>query len=119
MANGPRSLRALLAGPDIVVAPGCFDAFSAVVAREAGFNAVYMSGGLSATSLCGMGESVGDIKPVIGHQPLSPRDGADNRAGPTRARTARSPCSGHVLVPHRRIRRQAETLGVGQGPSVG
>ena len=54
--NGPGALRALLAGPDIVVAPGCFDAFSAVVAREAGFNAVYMSGGLSATSLCGMGD---------------------------------------------------------------
>lgn len=56
MSNGPRTLRALLAGPDIVVAPGCFDAFSAVVAQEAGFPTVYMSGGLSATSLCGMGD---------------------------------------------------------------
>jgi carboxyvinyl-carboxyphosphonate phosphorylmutase len=54
--NGPRALRALLQGPDMVVAPGCFDAFSAVVAQESGFNAVYMSGGLSATSLCGMGD---------------------------------------------------------------
>jgi carboxyvinyl-carboxyphosphonate phosphorylmutase len=56
MVNGSRALRALLGGPDIVLAPGCFDAFSAVVAQEAGFPAVYMSGGLSATSLCGMGD---------------------------------------------------------------
>lgn len=33
-----------LAGPDIVVAPGCYDAFSALMIERAGFSAAYVSG---------------------------------------------------------------------------
>jgi 2-methylisocitrate lyase-like PEP mutase family enzyme len=38
------ALRALLAGPDVVVAPGAFDALSARLVERAGFPAVYMTG---------------------------------------------------------------------------
>lgn len=38
------SLRALLAGPDIVVAPGIYDGLSALLVGEAGFKAAYLSG---------------------------------------------------------------------------
>jgi 2-methylisocitrate lyase-like PEP mutase family enzyme len=37
-------LAALLAAPGIVVAPGCYDAFSALMAERAGFAALYVSG---------------------------------------------------------------------------
>jgi hypothetical protein len=37
-------LRALLAGPPIVVAPGIYDALSALLANQAGFEALYLSG---------------------------------------------------------------------------
>ena len=38
-------LRRLLAGPDMVVAPGAYDAISARTIEQAGFPAVYMTGG--------------------------------------------------------------------------
>jgi 2-methylisocitrate lyase-like PEP mutase family enzyme len=38
------SLRTLLAGPSIVVAPGCYDALSALMIEQAGFAAAYVSG---------------------------------------------------------------------------
>ena len=38
------SLRALLAGPEIVVAPGIYDGLSAMLVAEAGFKAAYLSG---------------------------------------------------------------------------
>jgi 2-methylisocitrate lyase-like PEP mutase family enzyme len=38
------SLRTLLAGPSIVVAPGCYDALSALMIEQAGFAAAYFSG---------------------------------------------------------------------------
>ncbi|HEV3396074.1 MAG TPA: isocitrate lyase/phosphoenolpyruvate mutase family protein [Xanthobacteraceae bacterium] len=38
------SLRTLLAGPAIVVAPGCYDALSALMIERAGFPAAYVSG---------------------------------------------------------------------------
>jgi 2-methylisocitrate lyase-like PEP mutase family enzyme len=38
------SLRTLLAGPPIVVAPGCYDALSALMIAKAGFAAAYFSG---------------------------------------------------------------------------
>ena len=41
-------LRALLAGPEIVVAPGIYDGLSALLVAEAGFKAAYLSG----ASLC-------------------------------------------------------------------
>lgn len=37
-------LRALLAGPPIVVAPGIYDALTALLASQAGFKALYLSG---------------------------------------------------------------------------
>ena len=42
--RGSRRLRALLAGPGIVVAPGVHDALGARVAQAEGFRSVYMSG---------------------------------------------------------------------------
>jgi len=38
------SLRARLAAPSIVLAPGIYDAFSALLAEQAGFEALYLSG---------------------------------------------------------------------------
>jgi 2-methylisocitrate lyase-like PEP mutase family enzyme len=38
------SLRALVAAPEILVAPGVYDALSALLASEAGFRALYLSG---------------------------------------------------------------------------
>lgn len=40
----PASLKARLAGPEIVVAPGVYDALSASLAQQAGFDTVYLSG---------------------------------------------------------------------------
>jgi len=37
-------LRSLLQGPEIVIAPGCYDALSAYLIEEAGFAAAYLSG---------------------------------------------------------------------------
>jgi len=43
-SGGPRRLRELLAGPDVVAAPGVFDGLGARLVEEAGFPAVYMTG---------------------------------------------------------------------------
>ncbi len=43
MSNSP-SLRDLLQGPEIVVAPGVYDAFGALMVERAGFAAAYLSG---------------------------------------------------------------------------
>ncbi|WP_433576218.1 isocitrate lyase/PEP mutase family protein [Nocardia brasiliensis] len=40
----------LLAGPDLILAPGVYDGLSAKVAEQAGFSAVYVSGGAVARS---------------------------------------------------------------------
>jgi 2-methylisocitrate lyase-like PEP mutase family enzyme len=40
----PASLKQRLARPDVVVAPGAYDAFTARLVEEAGFEAVYLSG---------------------------------------------------------------------------
>ena len=42
--GGPGRLRELLAGPDMVLAPGVFDGLGARLVEEAGFPAVYMTG---------------------------------------------------------------------------
>ena len=39
------AFRKLVAGPEIVVAPGCYDALTALMIEEAGFPAAYLSGG--------------------------------------------------------------------------
>ena len=48
-----RRLRELLAGPDLVVAPGAYDALSARLIAQAGFSAVYMTGFGTAASVLG------------------------------------------------------------------
>lgn len=44
-------LRALLAGPDMLVAPGAYDAITARMIAQAGFSAVYMTGAGTAATL--------------------------------------------------------------------
>ena len=51
--RGPKRLRELLAGPDPVVAPGAYDALSARLVEQAGFDAVYMTGFGASASLLG------------------------------------------------------------------
>ena len=46
-------LRELLAGPDLLVAPGAYDALSARLIAQAGFSAVYMTGFGTAASTLG------------------------------------------------------------------
>jgi 2,3-dimethylmalate lyase len=52
-SSGPRRLRELLAGDDVVVAPGAYDALSARMIESAGFPCVYMTGFGTAASLLG------------------------------------------------------------------
>ena len=51
--RGPRRLRELLAGSEPVVAPGAYDALSARLVAQAGFQAVYMTGFGTSASLLG------------------------------------------------------------------
>ena len=57
LLSGPRAprarLRELLAGPGPVVAPGAYDALSARLVEQAGFDVVYMTGFGSTASLIG------------------------------------------------------------------
>ena len=39
-----QSLRQQIAAPEIVIAPGVFDAFSAMMVAKAGFSAAYVTG---------------------------------------------------------------------------
>lgn len=48
------SLRDLLAAPEILLAPGVFDALTASIAEKAGFKAVYLSGAAVAYTRLGM-----------------------------------------------------------------
>ena len=48
------TLRALLAGTGLVIAPGAYDALSARLAEQAGFEAVYMTGFGASASLLGL-----------------------------------------------------------------
>ncbi len=51
MSDAKATLRALLARPDMVVAPGSYDAISARAIAHAGFPALYMTGAGTAASL--------------------------------------------------------------------
>jgi carboxyvinyl-carboxyphosphonate phosphorylmutase len=51
--SGPARLRDLLAGDEVVVAPGAYDALSARLVEAAGFPAVYMTGFGTTASLLG------------------------------------------------------------------
>jgi methylisocitrate lyase len=72
--TAPARLRQLLAGPDIVVAPGTYDALSAKIAAQAGFAAIYVSGAALSASLLGLpdlgftslGEVVDQIRRIAG-----------------------------------------------------
>ena len=68
------TLRRMIAGGDIVVAPGVFDGLSARLAARAGFRAVYATGGGIARSmgypdlgLLGLTEVVEHLRPIIEH----------------------------------------------------
>jgi 2-methylisocitrate lyase-like PEP mutase family enzyme len=67
-------LRSLIAGPDILVAPGVYDGLSARLVARAGFSAVYATGGGIARSmgypdlgLLGLGEVVDRLIPIVEH----------------------------------------------------
>ena len=51
--SGPRRLRELLGGEGPVLAPGAYDALSARLIEQAGFDAVYLTGFGTAASLLG------------------------------------------------------------------
>ena len=51
--SGPKQLRKLLAGPEIIVAPGAFDGISARLVEAAGFPAIYITGAGVASSRLG------------------------------------------------------------------
>ena len=51
--TGPARLRELLSGDSLVVAPGAYDALSARLIEQAGFDAVYMTGYGATASLLG------------------------------------------------------------------
>lgn len=51
--DGPAALRRLLAGPDPILLPGCYDALGARLIEQAGFDAIYMTGFGTAASLLG------------------------------------------------------------------
>jgi 2-methylisocitrate lyase-like PEP mutase family enzyme len=51
--SGPARLRDLLSGDRLVVAPGAYDALSARLVEQAGFDAVYMTGYGATASLLG------------------------------------------------------------------
>jgi carboxyvinyl-carboxyphosphonate phosphorylmutase len=54
MIDGAKQLRTLLARPKLLVAPGCYDALSAKLVQEAGFDAAYMTGFGTSASVLGM-----------------------------------------------------------------
>lgn len=73
-APAARALRQMLAGDDVVVAPGVYDGLSARLARHAGFGAVYATGGGIARSmgypdlgLLGLDEIVGRLAGIVEH----------------------------------------------------
>ena len=72
-SDGPRRLRELVAGPEIVLAPGAYDCLSARLIEAAGFPAVYMTGFGTAASylgrpdvgLLGMSEMVDQARRIV------------------------------------------------------
>jgi 2-methylisocitrate lyase-like PEP mutase family enzyme len=70
MMTEPESLRARLARKPIVVAPGVYDAFTALVAEQAGFGTLYVSGAAIAYTRLGRSDiglvSMSEVADVIG-----------------------------------------------------
>jgi carboxyvinyl-carboxyphosphonate phosphorylmutase len=54
MTTAAAQLRALMARPGMIQAPGCFDAFSGKLVEQAGFQAAYMTGFGTSASVLGM-----------------------------------------------------------------
>ena len=54
MIDGAKQLRNLLAQPKLLIAPGCYDAISAKLVQETGFDAAYMTGFGASASVLGM-----------------------------------------------------------------
>jgi 2-methylisocitrate lyase-like PEP mutase family enzyme len=52
MSDGPSKLRALMAGGDLIAAPGAFDPFTARIIESIGFPAVYLGGNAIGLHLC-------------------------------------------------------------------
>ncbi|WP_159349669.1 isocitrate lyase/PEP mutase family protein [Roseomonas harenae] len=50
MPNQAANLRAMLAGDELIVAPGAYDGLTATLVAKAGFKAIYMSGAATAAS---------------------------------------------------------------------
>jgi len=71
--DGPARFRQLLAGPDPILLPGCYDGLGARLIEQAGFDAVYMTGfGTSASllgrpdvGLLGMSEMVDNARRIV------------------------------------------------------
>ena len=65
------NLRDLFATPEIVVAPGVYDAFSALLAAQAGFQALYLSGASIAYTRLGRPDiglvDMGEVATVVSH----------------------------------------------------
>jgi 2-methylisocitrate lyase-like PEP mutase family enzyme len=70
MMTAPDSLRARLARKPIVLAPGVYDAFTALVAEQAGFGTLYVSGAAIAYTRLGRSDiglvSMSEVADVIG-----------------------------------------------------
>ncbi len=86
---GPGRLREMLAGPEPILVPGAYDALSARLAEEAGFEAVYMTGFGTAASLLGrpdiglltMSEMVDNARRIVGAVGVPVIADADNGYG--------------------------------------
>ena len=52
--SSPKTLKTLIARGKIVAAPGVYDALSALIAEQAGFDALYLTGNGQASSMIGM-----------------------------------------------------------------
>ena len=86
---GPGRLRELLAGPEPVLAPGAYDALSARLVEQAGFEAVYMTGFGTSASLLGrpdiglltMSEMVDNARRIVGAVGVPVIADADNGYG--------------------------------------
>src|SRR5436853_4281650 len=66
----PESLRALISQKPIVVAPGVYDAFTALVATQAGFETLYVSGAAIAYTRLGRPDiglvSMSEVVEIVG-----------------------------------------------------
>ena len=69
--NASSALRALLQGPDVIVAPGMYDALTALLIEQQGFGCAYLSGASIAYSRLGRPDiglvSLAEVAQVVSH----------------------------------------------------